>query len=68
MWGSNERIIVRELIKKTSPAQAGQKGEIMKFIYYTIDGKRHEKTITDKEEILSFINWLETDNSVKKWF
>jgi hypothetical protein len=42
----------------------------MKFIYYTTDGKRHVKIIDDNErdEILDFIEWLETDKSVVKWF
>lgn len=40
----------------------------MKFIWYTKDHKRHEKMLTDRDEILDFIEWLETDKNVVKWF
>lgn len=42
--------------------------DLNKFIYYTTDGKRHEKTLTDEEERSDFIYWLETDKSVVKWY
>lgn len=42
----------------------------MKFIYFTRDGKRHEKIIdkNDHEKILAFIEWLETDKNIIKWY
>ena len=44
----------------------------MKFVYYTTDGKRHEKEIPDgqehQEERLDFIGWLETSPIVKIWW
>ena len=40
----------------------------MKFTWFTKDHKMHEKTLTDSNEILDFIEWLETDKNVVKWF
>ena len=39
----------------------------MKFKWMTTDGIWHEKTITNREERLKFIEWLETDSSVVEW-
>ncbi len=39
----------------------------MKFRWLTTDGRWHEKIITDHDEILKFIEWLETNSSVIKW-
>lgn len=56
----------RGLGRKPSP----RKGQKMTFKYYTKDGKIHYKTIDNKEhdKILAFIEWLETDKSVIKWY
>lgn len=39
----------------------------MRFIWWTRDGKKHEKTIVDYEDRLAFIEWLETSSNVVKW-
>ena len=47
----------------------GKKVEAVKFVYYTTDGERHEKIIEskDRDKILDFIGWLETNKTVVKW-
>lgn len=42
----------------------------VKFVYYTKDGERHEKVIDkeDRDERLKFIEWLETNKNVVKWY
>lgn len=42
----------------------------VKFVYYTKDGERHEKVIDkeDKDARLKFIEWLETNKNVVKWY
>jgi hypothetical protein len=42
--------------------------DLNKFIWYTTDGKMHEKTVTDEEERANFMYWLETDKTVVKWY
>ena len=37
------------------------------FKWLTRDGMWHQKTIFDKEEILDFIGWLETNHNVVTW-
>ena len=48
----------------------GKKVEAVKFVYYTTDGKRHENLIDNKDhdKVLEFIDWLETDKTVVKWY
>ena len=40
----------------------------MKFTWKTKDGKIHTKTITDREERLRFIEWLEYSTDVVIWW
>ena len=48
----------------------GKKVEAVKFVYYTTDGKRHEKLVDNKDhdKVLEFIDWLETDKTIVKWY
>lgn len=40
----------------------------MKFTWLTLDGKWYEKTIENNEEILQFIEWLENNSNIVKWY
>lgn len=39
----------------------------MKFVWWTKDGRRHEKVVCDYEDRLNFIEWLETSPDVVSW-
>lgn len=39
----------------------------MKFVWWTKDGRRHEKVVRDYKDRLNFIEWLETSPEVVSW-
>lgn len=45
----------------------GRKDKNMKFVWWTRDGKMHEKFVIEYEDRLNFIEWLETSPDVVSW-